>query len=652
MAKSRIKGITVEIGGDVTGLDKALSKVNSNIINTQSQLKDVERLLKLDPTNTELLAQKQRLLGDAVASVTEKLGSLRQAAQNATVDDAAAEEYAKMAAQVSRAEASLKKLKEQQKRLADKGEIDTDEYKSLQQKIEASTKKLEELKKKAADTYEELGRPISQSQYDALQREIAATEQQLRTLENTADDAGDAVEEIGKQGSIFKDVFMADIAAKSVEAFAAAMKKGAEAAASLVKSSIAAYAAYEQLIGGVETLFGDSSDEIEKYAREAYKTAGLSANEYMETVTSFSASLLQSLGGDTEAAAKVSDRAITDMADNANKMGTAMESIQNAYQGFAKQNYTMLDNLKLGYGGTKEEMERLIADAAKLTDVQKELGITVDANDMSFANIVNAISVTQKQMGIMGTTSKEASSTIEGSTNSMKAAWSNLLTGMADDEAGMEQLMDDFVESVITVGDNVIPRIETTIDGITAFIDKSASALIPKVVDTLIDHLPDMIEAGVTLAKALLSALFDPDNIYKTTYAAIDTVLSICENLGDSISSPEGIAAIESFVTAFVGAIWDAIKLHFSKRFNKFTDEVSEEYGISALFDTIKNSDSGSASLRSGGNSSSQHTGFSGSSGSVDQAVSNTVNIYPQSIDNATMDYIFDRVNSGLGAMA
>lgn len=169
----------------------------------------------------------------------------------------------------------------------------------------------------------------------------------------------------------------------------------------MTKKALDSYASLEQNIGGVETLFKDSSQSVVDNAKKAYKTAGLSANAYMETVTSFSASLLQSLGGDTKKAADYADRAIIDMSDNANKMGTSMELIQNAYQGFAKQNYTMLDNLKLGYGGTKEEMQRLVQDASKMTDVQKELGVTVDGSSLSFGNIVNAISVMQKHMGIV-----------------------------------------------------------------------------------------------------------------------------------------------------------------------------------------------------------------------------------------------------------
>lgn len=290
----------------------------------------------------------------------------------------------------------------------------------------------------------------------------------------------------------------------AVKASAAAVGAASAGVAALGTACINAYADYEQLVGGVETLFKDSAETIHSFADNAYKTAGLSANEYMETVTSFSASLLQSLDGDTEKAAAAADLAITDMADNANKMGTAMESIQYAYQGFAKQNYTMLDNLKLGYGGTKEEMQRLLADAEKLSGVKYDLS--------SYADIVEAIHVIQTEMGITGTTAKEASTTIQGSVASMKAAWANLMVGMADDTQNFDMLLSNFIESIGTVADNLLPRIGIVIEGM----GKLVAGLAPEIASALPtltnELLPNLVELGVQSISALVQGIQENGN--------------------------------------------------------------------------------------------------------------------------------------------
>lgn len=252
----------------------------------------------------------------------------------------------------------------------------------------------------------------------------------------------------------------------------------------LSKQVVEGYAEYEQLTGGVETLFKESAGSVMSYAENAYKNAGLSANEYMATVTSFSASLLNSLGGDTDKAAEYANRAVVSMADNANKMGTDISMIQNAYQGFAKQNYTMLDNLKLGYGGTQAEMQRLIEDAAAMTDIQEKLGITVDASSMSFDNIVNAIQVMQENLGIADATAEEAEGTISGSVAAMKSAWQNLTVGFADENANIDQLMDNFLTSVGTVASNVLPVVER---------------ILGNIFQTMKDNGPEMLNKAIEL---------------------------------------------------------------------------------------------------------------------------------------------------------
>ena len=319
----------------------------------------------------------------------------------------------------------------------------------------------------------------------------------------------------------------------AVKASAAAVGAASAGVAALGTACINAYADYEQLVGGVETLFKDSADTIQPYADNAYKTAGLSANEYMETVTSFSASLLQSLDGDTEKAAAAADLAITDMADNANKMGTAMESIQNAYQGFAKQNYAMLDNLKLGYGGTKEEMQRLLADAEKLSGVKYDLS--------SYADIVEAIHVIQTEMGITGTTAKEASTTIQGSVASMKAAWANLMVGMADDTQNFDMLLSNFIESIGTVADNLLPRIGVVIEGM----GKLVAGLAPEIASALPtltnELLPNLVELGVQSISALVQGI--QENGDSLAAGALSIVGTLAEGIAELLPMVADTAA-------------------------------------------------------------------------------------------------------------
>lgn len=311
---------------------------------------------------------------------------------------------------------------------------------------------------------------------------------------------------------------------------AAAVGAAATGIAVLTKNALNNYAEYEQLVGGVDTLFKDSSAKVQGYAANAYKTAGLSANEYMDTVTSFSASLLQSLGGDTEAAADMANVAITDMADNANKMGTDMASIQNAYQGFAKQNYTMLDNLKLGYGGTKEEMQRLINHANELNAAQ---GKYTDYSIESYADIVSAIHDVQVEMGIYGTTAKEASTTIQGSVSSMKSAWGNLLVGIADDNADFKTLTEQFVDSLVIVGENIIPRINVILGGISQLVTSASTTIIPIVITTITDNLPALLQSAVALVGALGQGIID--SLPAITQAAIDILFFLANGLIENL---------------------------------------------------------------------------------------------------------------------
>ena len=301
--------------------------------------------------------------------------------------------------------------------------------------------------------------------------------------------------------------------------------------------AIQAYADYEQLVGGVETLFGAGGQSVEEYAASvgksvdevkrayndlitaqegvmedaanAYKTAGMSANEYMETVTSFAAALSANLGGDTMAAAEYARVAVTDMADNANKMGSSMESIQNAYQGFAKQNYSMLDNLKLGYGGTAKEMYRLLSDAKEI-DETFDAVFSLDEKghlEANYSDIVQAIHIVQTEMGITGTTAKEAASTIQGSFGMVKAAWKNLVTGLADPDQDLGTLVGNFTDSVVVAGNNLIPRIQELLPRIVEAISGLLGTISTQLPGILSSVLPSLIEGATSLVTGLMSAL-------------------------------------------------------------------------------------------------------------------------------------------------
>lgn len=302
----------------------------------------------------------------------------------------------------------------------------------------------------------------------------------------------------------------------------AGVAAGTTAMGKLVSSAMSAYASYEQLEGGVKKLFGDDAQNlVMEYARNAYRTAGLSANEYMDTVTSFSASLISSLGKDTVAAAAYADLAITDMADNANTFGTSMEDIQNAYKGFSKQNYTMLDNLKLGYGGTQKEMERLLADASKLSGTKYSIE--------NFSDIIEAIHVIQENQNIAGTTAKEAATTISGSVGAVKAAWANLLSGLADGNQDIDQLVGNLTDSVLTAADNIVPRLQTMAPRLVQAVQTLVSTLAPQLPGIINTVLPSMIEAATTLIGGLADVL--PDLLG----SIIDVLPSVVKQIGGAL---------------------------------------------------------------------------------------------------------------------
>lgn len=384
-------------------------------------------------------------------------------------------------------------------------------------------------------------------------------------------DTGDyekGLEDASEKTSSFADKLKTGLAT-AAKVGAAAIGAASTGIAALTKSSIEGYAEYEQLVGGVETLFKQSADVVQQYAANAYKTAGMSANEYMETVTSFSASLLQSLDGDTNAAAEKANLAITDMSDNANKMGTDMELIQNAYRGFAKSNYTMLDNLALGYGGTKKEMQRLLKDAEKISGIEYDIS--------SYGDIVDAIHVVQTEMGITGTTAKEASTTISGSVSSMKSAWQNLVTGIADDNADLDTLIGNFVESAKKAAGNIIPRITQILSGMGSAIEQIAPVLAAEIPNLITSVLPPLVSGGAQLVVGLVTGLVGalPELIAAVPGIIESFVNAVSENLpiilesgmtllsmftsGVSSALPEFIENLPQIVDGFLGFITEKL---------------------------------------------------------------------------------------------
>lgn len=433
--------------------------------------------------------------------------------------------------------------------------------------------------------------------------EAAATlnkmQSELRNTSSGVEELGDDMREGSEKALSFGDVLKANVASdfivSGIKAMASAIKEATAALVDLGKQSIMGFAEQEQLIGGVDTLFKESSAQVQQYANNAYKTAGLSANQYMETVTSFSASLLQSMGGDTQAAAEKANRAITDMSDNANKMGTDMTSIKNAYQGFAKQNYTMLDNLKLGYGGTKQEMERLVAEAAAMTKEQEKLNVAVDAGDLSFSNIVDAISVVQEHLDIAGTTADEAATTIEGSANAMKSAWSNLITGMSNENLDLDKLVQNVIDSVNIFAGNLTTRLQVMLprfaEGVTQLVNglvpyvgpametllpalvqgvgglvsgivqalpaavEAISAVVPMLVEQITILLPQILNAGIDIIAALASGI--GENLPALIPAAVDAIITVAEGLVDHVD--EIIIAAGSLIAGLTQGLIEAL---------------------------------------------------------------------------------------------
>lgn len=434
--------------------------------------------------------------------------------------------------------------------------------------------------KNAETTYDNNSRKINdykvkinnaQTEVSNLSKEINGNNEILSKYKDNAKTNAKAIKEFATEedkagnstlslADIIKGNLISEGIIAGIKGLASAAKTVGSTLLNVGKEALSSYADYEQLVGGVETLFKDSAGVVENYANNAYKTSGLSANDYMETVTSFSASLLSSLNNDTTKSAEVADMAITDMSDNANKMGTSMESIQNAYQGFAKQNYTMLDNLKLGYGGTKSEMERLLKDAQKIS------GVKYDINNLS--DVYNAIHVIQGELDITGTTAKEASTTIQGSVAAAKSAWQNLLTGVADDNADWGTLVQNFVNSVSVAAENILPRISTIVEGIGLLITDVLGMLLSKMVPMGVDLIQNLITGMTDMLPDILTSLNVAIGVILNCFLSmlpqilqlgIQVIVSLAQGLAQQL--PTLIPQIVDAVIMMVNTLLDNIDL-------------------------------------------------------------------------------------------
>lgn len=534
---------------------KSLAEINQSFKVLGSEMKLVSSQFDKNDNSVQALSARNTVLNKEIDAQKQKIETLRQALANASESFGETDRRTQSwQIQLNNAEASLNSMER---------ELNSNNSALEQAKtdIEGTEKSLEKVDGRLDDTAESA---------DYMGDEI----------KDAGDKADKSKERFSKLGSVLKGVGVAMGAVVTVAA-ATAVKLG--------KEVVNAYADYEQLVGGVDTLFKGSSQKLQSYASNAYKTAGLSANDYMETVTGFSASLIQSLGGDTDKSVKYADMAITDMADNANKMGTDMSLIQNAYQGFAKQNYTTLDNLKLGYGGTKEEMQRLLSNAEKISGIKYDIS--------SYADVVDAIHVMQESMDIAGTTAKEAEGTISGSVNALKSSVTNLVVGFGDANADLGELCENVVTAFQTVLENISPIVENLISALPTVITtllESAGEMLPTVLETLaelfaqvlegllqllpqlipvavsalltitnaiVENLPLLIESATLLVATLVQGLADALPTLIPT--AVNAVMTIVQGLLDSL--PSILDAGLKLVSALAQGILDALPDLISK---------------------------------------------------------------------------------------
>ena len=523
---------------------RALKQIKQNLREVSSEMKAVSSSFDKNDNSTSALNAKSQVLNKTLDAQKQKLKTLQSQY---------ADFSAKMAQQTANHEKLVNTYNNEKKKLEELGKTlgtSSKEYQDQKAKVE----QLAQAVSKSSKNQDANAKAMSEMrvQMNNAQADINKTTRSLDELGKEAEESGKQAKSSGDGFTVMKGV-LSNLATDAIHVALDGLKQLGGAFINVGKQAYESYSQYEQLVGGVDTLFGNASTKVQEYAANAYKTAGISANQYMEQVTGFSATLLQGLNGDTAKAADIANVAITDMADNANKMGTSMTDIQNAYQGFAKDNYTMLDNLKLGYGGTQSEMARLINDSGVLGDSVKVTAETV--KDVPFDQVIEAIHKTQEQMGITGTTSLEAASTLEGSTMSMKAAWQNLLTGMADDNANFSGLIDNLVNSVVAVANNMIPRIQQIIKGMAQVASELLITVVPQLVQEipqlLSDTLPILIDAVTSLIQTVLEVL------PQMMPVIVDGIMQIVQSMISML--PEFINAGLQMLTSLIQGITNAL---------------------------------------------------------------------------------------------
>ena len=506
---------------------KSLAEINQSFKVLGSEMKLVSSQFDKNDNSVQALSARNTVLNKEIDAQKQKIETLRQALANASESFGETDRRTQSwQIQLNNAEASLN---------------------GMERELNSNNSALEQAK----------------TDIEGTEKSLEKVDGRLDDTAKSADDMGDEIKDAGDKADKSKERFskLGSVLKGVGVAMGAVVTAAAATAVKLGKEVVIAYADYEQLVGGVDTLFKGSSQKLQSYASNAYKTAGLSANDYMETVTGFSASLIQSLGGDTDKSVKYADMAITDMADNANKMGTDMSLIQNAYQGFAKQNYTMLDNLKLGYGGTKEEMQRLLSDAEKISGVKYDIS--------SYADVVDAIHVMQESMDIAGTTAKEAEGTISGSVNALKSSVTNLVVGFGDANADLGELCENVVTAFQTVLENSSPIVENLVSALPIVITtllESAGEMLPTVLETLaelfaqvleglLQLLPQLIPVAVSALLTITNAIVE--NLPLLIESATLLVATLVQGLADALPTliPTAVNAVMSIVQGLLDSL-------------------------------------------------------------------------------------------------